>query len=94
MNSRARKQKDIGLIQIILIILLLPLTCFAWEGFDYESGHYITIHKRKGKQIRFYDYTDGKEHRGEILGSGDGDYKLGIFDYETGKIRLFDMERE
>jgi len=88
-----RRQKS-ALILIILVALLLPLACFAWEGFDYESGHYINIYKKKGKEIRFYDYSDGKDHRGEILGSGYDGHSLGVFDYETATIRLFDMEKE
>ncbi len=82
------------LLLSIIFFGLMPLFCFAWEGFDYDSGHYIDTSSERGKDIKFYDYSDGKYHRGEVLSSGLSGYKLEIFDYETGKVRNFDMERK
>lgn len=93
-KDKLKAFKKKGHIFQIILILLLPLSCFAWEGFDYGSCHYIDIYKRKGKDIQFYDYSDGELHRGEIINLKHGGYKLGVFDYETGKIRLFEMERK
>ncbi|MBL7085107.1 MAG: DUF5334 family protein [Candidatus Omnitrophica bacterium] len=82
-----------ALIQAILIFLI-PLSCSAQQGFDYKSGHYVDIYARDGKEIKYYDYSDGKLHRGEILNFRRAADKMEVFDYETGEIRSFNLERE
>jgi len=82
----------------IVILSLTPITGFAWDGYDYEKGSYVTIEKgnlvRTGQDIEVYDYGTGEYKDVEvqsIRGSGSGT-EIEVYDRDTGENRTFEME--
>jgi hypothetical protein len=84
--------------RICLAVLLLPLSAWAWDGYDYESGTSVEIDKgnlvRRGKEIEFYDYNAGEYRTGEIesIRRSGRSVEVEVLDNETGEIRTFDMD--
>lgn len=85
---------------ITLLLLLLPFTATAWDGYDYESGSSVEIDKgnlvREGEEIEIYDYETGEYKDVEVQsitgdGSGSG-AEVEVYDYDTGEYRTLDME--
>ena len=83
---------------VTLLIVMVALPVFAWDGYDYESGNYIEIDKgnlvRAGRDIEFYDYGTGDYHSGEVLDINrtSSGVEVEVYDYETGETRIFEME--
>lgn len=79
-------------------LFVIPITSFAWNGYDYESGNYVEIEEgnlvREGEEIEYYDYESGEYRYGEVqdiqsFGSG---AEVEVYDYDSGEYRTFDMD--
>lgn len=82
----------------LLTLLVLPISIYAWDGYDYENGANIEIGKgnlvRSGQEIEIYDYSTGTYKDVEvesINGSGSGT-EIDVHDSETGEHITLEME--
>jgi hypothetical protein len=84
--------------RICLVMLLLPLSAWSWDGFDYESGSNVEIEKgnlvRPGREIEYFDYGSGQYKSGEVesIRRSGRSVEVEVLDNETGEIRTFDMD--
>lgn len=84
----------------LIVLLLVPTSGFAWNGYDYEKGSYVEIEKgnlvRQGKDIEVYDYSTGQYNDVEvqaIRGYGSST-ELDVYNYNSGEYRTLYMDRE
>ncbi len=79
----------------LLLLCLFPVSAFAWEGYNYETGTYFEVdsynHRGRGEgEVEFYDYETGEYKQGylDMYSGGSGD----LYDYETGETYSVEME--
>lgn len=83
---------------IFLFCFFLPISSFAWDGYDYETGDYIEIGKgnlvRTGREIEIYDYSDGsyKDVEVESIQRNGRTVEIEVYDNDSGEYRTFEME--
>ena len=79
---------------LLILLSLVILPCYSWDGYDYESGGYIEVESgnlvRAGNDIEIYDHEAG-EYRDVEVQSVSGD-ELEVYDYTTGEYRTFEMD--
>lgn len=84
--------------KLLLSLLIFPLSAFAWDGYDYDSGSSVEIEKgnlvRRGRDIEYYDYGSGEYREGEVqsIRRHGRTVEVEIEDSETGETRTFDMD--
>jgi len=82
---------------LVIAVMLFATPCLAWDGYDYDKGNFIEIEKgnlvRRGRIIEIYDYDDGQYRYVvvERIQRIPGAVVLEVFDPETGKNRIFEM---
>ncbi|MBI4825674.1 MAG: DUF5334 family protein [Nitrospirae bacterium] len=81
-----------------LLIVLVPFTSIAWDGYDYDKGSFVEIGKgnlvREGEEIEIYDYGTGEFKNVEvqsITDNGSG-AEVEVYDNDTGESRTLDMD--
>nr|DAY01253.1 MAG TPA: protein of unknown function (DUF5334) [Caudoviricetes sp.] len=81
-----------------VLFLMVAISCFAWSGYDLETGECVEIGKgnlvRRGRDIEIYDCKDGKYkivNVKSISKVGDS-VEIEVYDYEKNKIRILEME--
>ena len=81
-----------------VLFLMVAISCFAWSGYDLETGECVEIGKgnlvRRGRDIEIYDCKDGKYkivNVKSISKVGDS-VEIEVYDYEKNKTRIFEME--
>lgn len=79
---------------ILIFCLIFALPCFAWEGFNNETGDYVKVEANKknvkfGDIVNVLDYSTGeyKTYNVEKVNSN----KLEATDMDNGDIKEFDM---
>lgn len=85
---------------MLLSVILLPVTAQAADGFDYQSGTYIEIEEgnlvEEGEEIEYFDYESREYRYGDVESvqpsdSGSGS-EVEVYDPESGEYRTFEME--
>lgn len=85
--------------KLILLLALLPSLAFAWDGYDYQTGDYVSIDRgnlvRPGLEIEFYDYNTGEYRYGDVEGMNDlgGSVEVEVYDHTTEQRRYLEMEK-
>lgn len=81
-----------------VLFLMVAISCFAWGGYDLKTGECVEIGKgnlvRRGRDIEIYDCKDGKYkivNVKSISKVGDS-VEIEVYDYESNKIRILEME--
>ena len=91
----------IGLICLAAALMIaLPLSGFAWDGFDYETGNYIEIDDADipviapGALMQIFDNEDSEYHPVEIIAveNASGETGIEVFDHDMNEFRTFEME--
>lgn len=85
---------------IIVLIFIFPLSAFAWDGFDYETGNYIEVDDSdipmivSGAVIQIYDNEDSDYHTVEIISVTKirDNTNIEAFDQDADEYRTFEME--
>jgi len=74
--------------------MLFPTHPYAWDGYDYDTGHYIIMEDpaQPGEDVAIYDYNDETWHDVLSISISNDGTELEVFDYETGEYRTFEME--
>lgn len=79
---------------IFLIILsLVALPCFSWDGFDYRNANFIEIVSgdiEEGENVEIFDYSTASYKYVKVVEIYGNEIK--VYDYETKKLRIFDMD--
>lgn len=83
----------------IILSCAVALSCFSWDGYDYDKGSFVEIWKgnlaRSGRDIEIYDYSDGKYKDVEVQsitkGLG-GKVEVEVYDYDKKEYRTFEMD--
>lgn len=81
-------------------MIAIPLSGFAWDGFDYETGNYIEIDDADipviapGALTQIFDYEDSEYHPVEIIAveKASGETVIEVFDQDMNEFRTFEME--
>lgn len=78
---------------------LFVSACLAWDGYDWDSGHYVEIGKgnlvRSGRDIEIYDYADGKYKDVEVQSirkTYSGKVEVEVYDPQSHKTRTLEMD--
>lgn len=87
------------LMTIFVMGLLLPISIFAWDGYDYDKDSYIEIEDEDsvvpGNHVVIYDYGDESYHEVNIISvKRDNNVFVEVFDYINNEIRVFEMSDE
>ncbi len=83
---------------LFLLVLSIPTTSLAWDGYDYSTGNYVEIESgnlvRSGRDIEIYDYDTGDYHDVEVqsIRSYGSTVEVEVYDYDTGEYRTLEME--
>lgn len=83
---------------VLLILLLISLPIYAWDGTDTDTGCDIEIEDgnlvRSGNEIEIYDRNDGEYHNVEVesIDKNADSVELTVYDSETDEHRTFEME--
>lgn len=81
-----------------VLFFMAAISCFAWSGYDLETGECVEIEKgnlvRRGRDIEIYDCKDGKYKivNVESISKGGSSVEIEVYDYEKNKIRILEME--
>ncbi len=84
---------------LLISLLVVSASCFAWDGYDYDTGSYIEIDEgnlvRPGKEIEYYDYGSGEYKYGDVesINGYGSSVEVEIYDSDTGEYRTFEMDR-
>lgn len=85
-------------MRLLVLLYLMSVIVYAWDGYDYEKGNYIEIDKgnlvRSGRDIEIYDYNDGRYKDVEVQGIEryGNSVEIEVYDYSTGEYRTFEMD--
>ena len=81
---------------LIILTLFVSFPAIAWDGYDYDTGNYIEIHKgnlvRSGRSIEIYEEGDYKEVEVEDINRYGNSVEVEVYDYDTGEYRTFEMD--
>ena len=74
-----------------------PYIAQSWEGYDYDTGDCVQINDDgdliEGKDIEFYDCSDGEFHVGSIISvEKDGGTEVEVYDNDEEQHRTFEFE--
>ena len=82
---------------IVLVLLLMCIPVYAWEGYDYEANSAVSIGKgnlvRRGSEIEVFDYGAGeyKNYEVEYINRVGNIVKVEVYDYENDTYRTLEM---
>ncbi len=78
----------------IIVLLLMSLPAYGWDGYDWERGDYIEIedgaYVRPGEEVEIYHYETGEYHY-ETVESVSSD-EVETYDYNTNEYKSYDMD--
>ena len=85
---------------IMILLLLIPLSSYSWDGFDYDTGDNIEIDDsdissvKPGAVIQIYDHQDQNHHIVEIMSVVNtlNETNVEVFDQDTDEYRTLEME--
>lgn len=84
----------------LVLALSVPVTGYAWNGYDYSEGAFVEIGQgnlvRSGETIEFYDFSTGQYHQADVqsverYGSS---VEVEVYDHNSGEYRTLDMDSE
>ena len=86
-------------MRAFIIFCAAAAACLAWDGYDWDSGHYVEIGKgnlvRSGRDIEIYDYADGKYKDVEVQSirkTYSGKVEVEVYDPQSRKNRTLEMD--
>ena len=87
-----------AMMVLTLAMAMISTQCWAWDGFDYDTGHDVEIDKgntvRQGRDIEIYNWDTGEyqdvtvdsiQRRGNSV-------EIEIYEYDTGTYRSLEMQ--
>lgn len=84
---------------LVICLLMVSTTSYAWDGYDYDRGSYVEIEKgnlvRPGEEIEYYDYGSGEYKYGDVesIDSYGSSVEVEVYDSDSGEYRTFEMDR-
>jgi hypothetical protein len=88
------------LASLLVLLTLMSQNAFAWSGFDNDNNTTIDIGSgelvRTGLTISIFDWSTDDYHDVEVLflESSFNGTRLEVFDKQTNKKRMFEMESQ
>jgi len=81
-------------VNIALFLVTFSSPVLAWDGYNSETGEYITIESgtlvRSGEDIDVYNQTTGEYQQVEVESVGNGEIE--VYNYGTGERQSYDMD--
>jgi len=84
---------------LVIFLLMVSTTSFAWDGYDWDSGSFVDIEKgslvREGEEIEIYDWGAGEYRDVEVqsIDSYGSSVEVEVYDPDTGEYRTLDMDK-
>lgn len=78
----------------LILLALFPISVFAWEGYESDSGNLIEIDDgsqlKAGKEIEVYDWSDDEYKTYEVQQVLDD--SIEVYDYGEGEFKFLEMQ--